>query len=198
MKYPSSLQDLIDVFSRFPGIGSKTAQRLSFFLLAQPHEEVEQMARAMVFAKRKIRYCSLCAGFTEEDPCELCSNAGRDQSVICVVQNPRDVLVIEKTGQYRGYYHVLHGALSPVDGIGPEELRIPLLVKRIQEGTIREMVVATNPNVEGDATAVYLSRLIRPLGIKVTRIAFGLPVGGDLEYADELTLGRALEGRIEI
>ncbi len=198
MNYPLSLQELIEVFCRFPGIGSKTAQRLSFFLLAQPPEEVERMAKAMVFAKRKIHYCSLCAGFTEEDPCSLCTNPRRDQSIICVVQYPRDVIVVEKTGQFRGLYHVLHGALSPIDGIGPEELRIPLLIKRIKERKIREMVVATNPNVEGDATAVYLARLIKPMGVKVTRIAFGLPVGGDLEYADELTLGRALDGRMEI
>ena len=198
MKYPASLEELIEVFCRFPGIGSKTAQRLSFFLLSQSQEEVERMAKAMVFAKRKIRYCSVCAGFTEEDTCSLCNNPRRDQTTICVVQNPRDVIVIEKTGQFRGLYHVLHGALSPIDGIGPDELRIPLLIRRIEEKEIREMVVATNPNVEGDATAGYLSRLVKPMGVKVTRIAFGLPVGGDLEYADELTLGRALDGRMEI
>lgn len=198
MNYPPTLQNLIETFCRFPGIGPKTAQRLAFFLLSWPPGEVEQMARAMVQARRKIRYCSICAGFTENDPCSLCTDARRDQSIICVVQHPRDVMVIEKTGHYRGHYHVLHGALSPIDGIGPEELRIPLLKERVAEGGIREIVVATNPNVEGDATAVYIARNLKPLGVKVTRIAFGLPVGGDLEYADEQTMGRSLEGRIEI
>lgn len=198
MSYPSSLQDLIDVFCSFPGIGTKTAQRLSFYLLGQPAEEVERIARVMVNARKKISYCSICASFTEEDPCPICSDERRDKSVICVVQYPRDVLVMENTNQYRGQYHVLHGALSPVDGIGPEELRIPKLKERIEKNGIKEMVIATNPNVEGDATAAYLSNLIKPLGVRVTRIAFGLPVGGDLEYADELTLGRALEGRMEL
>ena len=198
MSYPPSLKELIAVFSSFPGIGAKTAQRLSFFLLSQSPEEVEQMAKAMVFAKRKIVYCSVCAAFTEDDPCNICSNGRRDESTICVVQNPRDVMVIENTRQYRGLYHVLHGALSPMDGLGPEELRIPGLVRRVEEKSIKEVVLATNPNVEGDATAVYISRLIKPLGVKVTRIAFGLPVGGDLEYADEMTLGRSLDGRVEI
>lgn len=198
MHYPPSLQELIDVFRSFPGIGTKTAQRLSFYLLAQPQEEVERIARAMVHAKKKISYCSVCASFTEKDPCDICSDPRRDDRVICVVQYPRDVLVLENTAQYRGQYHVLHGALSPVDGVGPEELKLPQLQKRVEENSIKEMVIATNPNVEGDATASYLSNIIKPLGVKVTRIAFGLPVGGDLEYADELTLGRALEGRMEL
>ncbi len=198
MSYPPSLQELIAVFSSFPGIGAKTAQRLSFFLMAQSAEEVERMAKAMVFAKRKIFFCSLCFGFTEKDPCGICGDGRRDGGTICVVQNPRDVMVIENTGQYRGLYHVLHGALSPMDGLGPDDLRIPSLVKRVEESEINEVVLATNPNVEGDATAIYISRLIKPLGVKVTRIAFGLPVGGDLEYADEMTLGRSLDGRVEL
>ncbi len=198
MSFPPALEELIEVFRRFPGIGAKTAQRLSFYLLSQSSEEVEQMAKTMVYAKRRISYCSQCASFTEKDPCEICTDPKRDQEVICVVQFPRDVLVLEKTGQYRGLYHVLHGALSPIDGIGPEELKIPQLKKKVEEKGIKEMVIATNPNVEGDATASYLSRLIKPLGVRVTRIGFGLPVGGDLEYADELTLGRALDGRMEL
>lgn len=198
MNYPPSLQKAIDVFSRFPGVGPKTAARLSFFLLSRSPGEVEEMAKALLEVKNKIRFCSLCAGFTEEDPCVICSNSRREHGTICVVQNPRDVIILEKTGQFQGLYHVLHGALSPLDGLGPDELRIPLLLKRLKEGQVKELIIATNPNVEGDATAVYLSQLVKPLGIKVTRIAFGLPVGGDLEYADELTLGRALGGRQEI
>ncbi len=198
MHYPQSLQELINTFNSFPGVGPKTAQRLAFYLISLPGEEVEKMARAMVKAKKRLRYCSRCFSFTEEEQCNICSDTGRNSFTICVVQHPRDVLVMEKTGQFKGKYHVLHGALSPVEGVGPEELNIPRLLERIKNEGVKEVIIATNPNVEGDATASYLSRQIKPLGVRVTRIAFGLPVGGDLEYADELTLGRALEGRIEL
>lgn len=198
MLYPAPLQKLIEALSRFPGIGPKTAQRLAFFLLSRPREEVSGIARAMVEARDKLRYCSQCGALTENDPCSYCTDLRRDRRVLCVVQEPRDLLAMERTGQFRGLYHVLHGALSPLDGMGPEELRLGLLVERLTGDRCEELIIATNPNVEGDATAIYIARLVKPLGIKVTRIAFGLPVGGDLEYADELTLSRALEGRREI
>ncbi len=198
MSYPQTLQKLIDSMCRFPGIGPKTAQRLAFFLLSRPREEVVSIARAMVEAKDKLFFCSNCGCLTEIEPCALCSDSRRDRGLICVVQEPRDVLVLERTGQYHGLYHVLHGALSPLDGLGPEELRLPRLLSRIKENQVREVILATNPNVEGDATAAYIARLVKPLGVIVTRIAFGLPVGGDLEYADDLTLSRALDGRREI
>jgi recombination protein RecR len=198
MVYPEPLEKLITGFCRFPGIGPKTAQRLAFYLLDRPREEVAGFARAMVEAKDKMRFCSQCGCFTEKDPCGFCTDPRRERAVLCVVQEPRDVLVLERTGQFRGVYHVLHGALSPLDGIGPEELRLPLLARRIGAGGIGEVIIATNPNVEGDATAAYIARMVKPLGVKVTRIAFGLPVGGDLEYADDLTLSRSLEGRREM
>ncbi len=198
MSYPQPLQKLVEGLCRFPGIGPKTAQRLAFFLLSRPREEVISIARAMVEAKDKLLFCKHCGCLTETEPCALCSDTRRDQDLLCVVQEPRDVLVLERTGQFRGLYHVLHGALSPLDGIGPEELRLPLLVSRVKENQIREMIIATNPNVEGDATAAFIARLVKPFGVTVTRIAFGLPVGGDLEYADDLTLSRALEGRREM
>lgn len=198
MSYPEPLQKLIDEFCRFPGIGPKTAQRLSFFLLKRPHEEAAGLARAIVEAKEKLLFCSQCGCLTEKDPCRYCSDPRREQKLFCVVQEPRDVLRLEQTGHYRGLYHVLHGALSPLDGLGPEELRLPQLLRRLSEKEAEELIVATNPNVEGDATAAYIASLARPLQVKVTRIAFGLPVGGDLEYADDLTLSRSLEGRREI
>lgn len=198
MSYPQPLQKLVEGLCRFPGIGPKTAQRLAFFLLSRPREEVISIARAMVEAKDKLLFCKYCGCLTEAEPCALCSDARRDQDMLCVVQEPRDVLVLERTGQFRGLYHVLHGVLSPLDGIGPEDLRLPLLVSRVKENGIREIIIATNPNVEGDATAAFIARLLKPLGVTVTRIAFGLPVGGDLEYADDLTLSRALEGRREM
>jgi recombination protein RecR len=195
MAYPGSLKKLVEVLCRFPGIGPKSAQRLAFFLLSCSREEVVTIARAMVEAKDKLDYCQVCGSLAESGLCPYCSDEGRDQSLLCVIQEPRDVLVIERTGQYRGLYHVLHGALSPLDGIGPEELRLDRLVQRIEENRIDEVIIATNPNVEGDATAGYLARLLKPLQVRVTRIAFGLPVGGDIEYADDLTLSRALDGR---
>jgi recombination protein RecR len=198
MIFPQPLQALVENFCRFPGIGPKTAQRLAFFLLGLSRQEVVGIARAMVEAKDKLRFCGTCGCLTEEEPCRYCSDQRRTRNLLCVVQEPRDVFVLERTGQYRGLYHVLHGALSPLDGIGPEELRLPLLLKRISRQGIAEIIIATNPNVEGDATAAYLARMVKPMGVKVTRIAFGLPVGGDLEYADDLTLSRALEGRREM
>ncbi|MDW7738627.1 MAG: recombination mediator RecR [Bacillota bacterium] len=198
MAFPNALKRLIEVLCRFPGVGPKTAQRLAFFLLGCSREEVVTIARAMVDAKDKLTFCEVCGCLSEKEGCAYCQDSKRDKSLICVLQEPRDVLVLERTGQYRGLYHVLHGALSPLDGIGPEELKLDRLVNRIEEEGINEVIIATNPNVEGDATAGYLARLLKPLEIRVTRIAFGLPVGGDIEYADDLTLSRALEGRREM
>ena len=198
MVYPGSLKKLVDVLCRFPGIGQKTAQRLAFFLLKLPREDVVAIARAMVEAKDKLTFCPNCGSLAELDSCAYCSDRERDQTLLCIVQEARDVLVLERTGRYRGLYHVLHGALSPLDGIGPEELGLDRLEKRITEQGIREVIIATNPNVEGDATAGYLARLLKPHAVRVTRIAFGLPVGGDLGYADDLTVMRALEGRREM
>jgi len=198
MVYPNALHKLIEVFRRFPGIGPKMAQRLAFYLLDRSRDEVVAIARAMVEAKDKLTYCETCGSLAEADKCSYCNDPKRDHSTVCIVQEPRDVLVLERTGQYRGIYHVLHGALSPLDGIGPEELRLDQLIQRINEEKINEAIIATNPNVEGDATAGYLAKQLNPLPVKVTRIAFGLPVGGDIEYADELTLSRAINGRREM
>ncbi len=198
MIYPGALKRLVDVLCRFPGIGPKTARRLAFFLLGCPPEEVHAIAAAMVEAREKLVYCSCCGCLSEKSTCRYCTDQNRDRSLLCIVQEPRDVFVLEQTGQYRGLYHVLHGALAPLDGIGPEELKLDQLVKRVAELDIQEVIIATNPNVEGDATAGYLAGLLSPNNVRVTRIAFGLPVGGDLEYADELTLSRALDGRREM
>ena len=187
---------LIEEFNKLPGIGPKTAQRLTFYLLRMPAEEARGLAEAIVEVKERIGFCSTCFNITESDPCWVCRGA-RDRSMICVVEEPLDVLALERTGHYKGLYHVLHGAISPMEGIGPEELRIRELLGRLGEG-VQEVILATNPNLEGEATAMYLSKLLTPLGAKVTRLARGLPVGGDLEYADEVTLTRALEGRREL
>jgi len=187
---------LIEEFNKLPGIGPKTAQRLTFYLLRMPAEEARGLAEAIVEVKERIGFCSTCFNITESDPCCVCRGA-RDRSMICVVEEPLDVLALERTGHYKGLYHVLHGAISPMEGIGPEELRIRELLGRLGEG-VQEVILATNPNLEGEATAMYLSKLLTPLGAKVTRLARGLPVGGDLEYADEVTLTRALEGRREL
>ena len=195
---PQPLQNMINELCRFPGVGPKTAQRMAFFILSRPRTEAVSLARALIEAKDKLKFCSTCGSLTENDPCIYCTDSRRDPQTICVVQEARDVFAMDRTGQYRGQFHVLHGALSPLDGIGPEELRIPELVKRIADQKVKELVMATNPNVEGEATAAYIARLCKPLGVRVTRIAFGLPVGGDLEYADDLTLGRSLEGRQEM
>ena len=187
---------LIEEFNKLPGIGPKTAQRLTFHLLRMPAEEARGLAEAIVEVKERIGFCSTCFNITESDPCWVCRGA-RDRSMICVVEEPLDVLALERTGKYKGLYHVLHGAISPMEGIGPEELRIRELLGRLGEG-VQEVILATNPNLEGEATAMYLTKLLSPLGAKVTRLARGLPVGGDLEYADEVTLTRALEGRREL
>lgn len=198
MALPQALARLVEQLSRLPTIGPKTAQRLALHILRMAEEEVRQLAEAMLEARARVKPCSLCFHLTDTDPCAICSSSARDPSVLCVVEDSRDVLALERSREFRGRYHVLQGAISPLDGVGPEDLRIRELVERLRAGEVREVIVATNPRVEGDATALYLARLIRPLGIKVTRLAHGLPVGGDLEYADELTLARALEGRREL
>ncbi|NLL21453.1 MAG: recombination protein RecR [Firmicutes bacterium] len=198
MLFSPSITRLVEVFRRLPGIGPKTALRLTFFVLTMKNEEVQEMARALVEAKKRVRYCTRCRNLTEDELCPVCRDERRDKALLCVVQEPRDMMVIEKTGQFKGRYFILHGALSPVEGIGPDELMIPQLLQLIKDKKIEEVVIATNPNVEGDATAYYIAGAAKPLGVRVTRIGFGLPVGGDLEYADELTMTRALESRREM
>jgi len=193
-----SIGRLVEALQRLPGIGPKTAQRLTFHLLKQPAAAVQDLADALVELKARTRHCSRCFDMTDEDPCRICEDPRRDEGLLCVVEEPNDLLAMERTGEYRGRYHVLLGALSPLDGIGPDELKVRELLRRLEADHVREVILATNPNVEGDATAIYLGKLLRPLGVRVTRIARGLPVGGDLEYADEVTLARALEGRREV
>jgi len=195
---PESVTRLIEAFSQLPGIGPKTASRLTFYLLRRPAEQSEALAEALRDLKQKTVFCSRCFNITEASPCTVCRDDARDRSIICVVEEPLDVLAIDRTGEFKGLYHVLHGSISPVDGIGPDELRIGELMARLKDEPVQEVLLATNPNLEGEATAMYLARLIQPLGIRVTRLARGLPVGGDLEYADAVTLGRALEGRREM
>jgi recombination protein RecR len=195
---PRTVARLIDEFSRLPGIGPKSASRLTYFLLRQPAEQTRALAEALVDMKERTRFCSVCFNITEDDPCPLCSDAGRDAAAICVVEEPLDVLALERTREFKGRYHVLHGAISPVDDIGPDDLRIRELVARAADPVVREIILATNPSLEGEATAMYLQRQLAPLGVRVTRLARGLPVGGDLEYADETTLTRALQGRSEM
>lgn len=198
MHFPTPIAKLVEGFMRLPGIGPKTAQRLAFFVLTMEEEDVTDLAKALVGAKRNLHHCSICNNITDRDPCIICEDKTRDASVICVVQDPRDLIAMEKTREFQGLYHVLHGAISPMDGIGPEELRIPELLRRLESEEVQELILATDPNVEGEATAMYISKLVKPFGLKVTRIAHGLPVGGDLEYADEVTLTKALEGRREL
>ncbi|WP_240415457.1 recombination mediator RecR [Paenibacillus periandrae] len=198
MFYPEPLAKLIDAFSRLPGIGPKTAARHAFHVLRMKEEDCIEFAKALVNVKRNLHYCSVCCNITDMDPCRICQDKSRDQSIICVVQEPKDLVAMERTREFNGYYHVLHGAISPMEGIGPDELRIADLLKRLGDEQVQELILATNPNIEGEATAMYLSRLVRSFGLKVTRIAHGLPVGGDLEYADEVTLTKSLEGRREI
>jgi recombination protein RecR len=195
---PRPVQTLIDELSRLPGIGPKSASRLTYFLLRQPTEQSKALSDALIQLKELTRFCSICFNMTEADPCPLCTDEQRDAGSICVVEAPLDVIAIERTRAFKGRYHVLHGAISPVEGIGPDDLRIKELMGRLQANKIREVIVATNPSYEGEATAMYLQKQILPLGIKVTRLARGLPIGGDLEYADETTLARALEGRSEM
>lgn len=192
------LNELINQFSKLPGIGKKTAQRLAFSILEQPEERAKQFADALINARKKIHFCKVCQSFTDLDVCDICSDIKRDKSTVCVVSDPKDVMAFERTREYKGLYHVLHGVISPLDRIGPEQLKIKELMARLSSGEITEIIMATNPTVEGEATASYISRLVKPMGIKVTRLAYGVPVGADLEYADEYTLLRALEGRNEI
>ncbi len=191
------LTKLVEQFERLPGIGRKTAQRLAFYVLALPKEKAAEFAGAILEAHEKIKRCQICQSLTEKELCPVCSDETRDRTVICVVENSQDVIAFERTREYHGLYHVLHGLISPMDGIGPDQLCIKELLARL-DGTVKEVVMATNPTVEGEATAIYLARLLKPMGVKVTRLAYGIPVGGNLEYADEVTLSRALEGRNEI
>ena len=196
--YAEPIERLIEEFRKLPGIGSKTAQRLAYNVLRRPREDVERLSRAILDVKEKIRYCSRCNNFSDRDPCQYCTGPNRSPETICVVEEPNDILSIEKTREYNGQYHVLHGVLSPINGIGPEDLMLRNLLERLREGKSREIIVATNPNVEGEATAIYLAKLLKPVGVKVSRIALGLPVGSDLEFADEVTMSKALENRHEL
>lgn len=195
--YPVAIEKLIEEFAKLPGIGKKTAQRLTLYVLNLPKDEVEEFSNALVKARGTIKYCSVCGNFTDSDPCEICGNPSRDKTQICVVEQPKDIMTMEKVKDYNGVYHVLHGNISPIQGRGPQDIRLRELVSRMN-GNIKEVIVATNPNIEGEATAMYISKILKPLDVKVTRIAAGIPVGGDLEYADEVTLSKALEGRKEI
>jgi recombination protein RecR len=193
--YEGVVQDLIDELGRLPGVGPKGAQRIAFHLLAADPEDVRRLAAALVEVTERVRFCRTCGNVAEEDECRICRDPRREQSVICVVEEPKDVAAVEKMREYRGRYHVLGGAISPIEGVGPDNLRIKELMTRLADGTVTELILATDPNLEGEATATYLARLVKPMGLRVTRPASGLPVGGDLEYADEITLGRAFEGR---
>ncbi len=196
--YTPALQKLIDELGKLPGVGPKSAQRIAFHLIKIPEQEALSLADAIQQAKQKVRFCETCFNMSDEVICEICSDSQRDSSLVCVVEEPRDIVALERTREYKGLYHVLQGAINPIDGIGPEQLKIRELLERLKGNSVVEVILCTNPNIEGEATAMYLAKLIEPLGIQVSRIASGLPVGGDLEYADELTLGRALEGRRNI
>lgn len=198
MPFAGPIATLIEELNRLPGIGPKSAQRLVFHLLGRPEEEVSRLAQSLVAARERVRRCDVCCDLTDQPVCRVCADPRRDPSKLCVVQSPKDVVALEKTGQYDGLYHVLHGAISPLEGVGPEDITLSHLLERVKRGTVTELIVATDPDVEGEATAIYLARLIKPLGIRVTRIARGLPEGGDLDFADELTIARALEGRRDI
>jgi recombination protein RecR len=198
-QYPRSLNRLINELGKLPGIGGKTAQRLAFHVLSLTDREAETLADAIVEAKRSLHYCSVCGNLTDKEVCGICSDASRDKTVICVVETPQDVMAMERIREYKGTYHVLHGAISPAEGIGPADINLKSLIERLQgDSDVEEVIIATNPNIEGEATAMYIARLLKPAGIKVTRIAHGIPVGGDLEYADEVTLLKAVEGRREL
>jgi recombination protein RecR len=197
-RYIKPLARLIDEFSKMPGIGPKTAQRLAFYILKNSSERVASLAKAILEAKEKVKHCSICGNITDQEVCEICQNINRDKSIICVVEKVRDLIAIENTGEFKGLYHVLEGAISPLDGIEPENLKIDSLLKRLKTEKIKEIILATNPNIEGEVTASYLNKLIEPLNIKVTRIAYGVPIGGSLEFADEVTLTQALMGRQKI
>lgn len=197
-QYPRPLGRLINEFNKLPGIGEKLAQRVAFHVLSLTDKEAENLANAILDAKRSIHYCSVCGNLTEKDPCDICSDSGRKQDVICVVESPKDVVAMERVKEFEGLYHVLHGAISPMQGVGPDDINLKPLIIRLQGSDVKELIIATNPTIEGEATAMYIAKLIKPSGIKVTRIANGIPIGGDLEYADEVTLLKALEGRREI
>ena len=197
-QYPKPLEILINELSKLPGIGGKTAQRLAFHILSLDEREVNQLAGALTNAKQQMKYCSVCGNLTDTDPCRICSDPARRQYVICVVESPRDVMAMERIREFNGLYHVLHGVISPMEGVGPEDINLKSLITRLQASDVKELIVATNPNIEGEATAMFIARLIKPAGIKVSRIAHGIPVGGDLEYADEVTLLKSLEGRRQL
>jgi recombination protein RecR len=195
MMYEGAVQDLIDELGRLPGVGPKSAQRIAFYLLASEQVDVERLASTLIRVKNDVKFCSICGNVSESEQCRICTDTRRDPTVICVVEEPKDVLAVERTREFRGRYHVLGGAISPIDGVGPDDLRIRELLVRLRDGVVTELILATDPNLEGEATATYLARMINPMGLTVTRLASGLPVGGDLEYADEVTLGRAFSGR---
>jgi len=196
--YPEPIAKLIEAFTHLPGVGPKTAGRLAFHVLRMKEDDVIDFAKALVNVKRNLHYCSVCGNITDTDPCQICQDKTRDASVICVIQEAKDLVAMERTREFDGYYHVLHGAISPIEGIGPDDIKLKELLNRLSDERVQEIILATNPNIEGEATAMYISRLVKPFNIKVTRIAHGLPVGGDLEYADEVTLSKALEGRREL
>ena len=196
--YSPSIEKLIESFEKLPSIGSKTAARLAFYILNASEEETNEFIKSIQDAKANLKYCSQCYNITDTDPCPICSNSARDKSVICVVEDVKDVVAMERTHEFKGVYHVLHGSISPINGVGPDDIKIKELLSRLMNGEVKEIILATNPRVEGEATAMYISKLVKPLGVKVTRIAHGIPVGGDLEYTDEVTLGKALEGRVQL
>lgn len=196
--FTAPVENLIEQFQKLPGVGRKTAQRLAFFMLSLPDEEAEGFANAILSAKKTVKFCSVCQNLTDTEICSICSDDARDKSVVCVVSDPKDVAAIEKTREYNGLYHILHGCISPMNGVGPDDVRIKELCERVSKGEIREVILATNPDTEGEATAMYIARLLKPFGVVSTRLAYGIPVGGHLEYADEMTLTRALEGRREM
>ncbi len=198
MSLPTPLQHLVDQFRKLPGVGAKSAQRLAFHVLRTPREDAERLCDAIRDVKEHVTYCSICHNITDVDPCAFCEDSGRDRRIICVVEEPQNVHVIDKTGGFRGTYHVLMGTISPLQGVGPDDLKIKSLLGRIGSQTVEEVILATSPTVEGEATAIYLARLLKPLGVRVTRIATGIPVGSDIEYADDLTMGKAMEGRREV
>jgi len=198
MLYSKPLEKLINALNKLPGIGPKTAQRLAFYILRSSPEEARDLSASIINAKENLRYCSVCGSITEKDPCAFCTSAERDPGTICIIEQPQDIFVIEKTRGYKGTYHVLMGALSPLDGVGPDDLRINGLIERLKKGGVKEVILATNPNVEGEATALYLAKALKPFQLKLTRLAHGIPMGGDIEYADEMTLAMALEGRTRV
>ena len=197
-EFSPSIEKLIESFEKLPSIGNKTAIRLAFYMLNTSEEQANEFVKSIQDARKNLKFCSKCFNISDTDPCEICSNAKRDQSQICVVEDVKDVIAIEKIHEFKGLYHVLHGTISPMDGIGPDDIRIKELLARLMDGTVKEVILATNPKVEGEATAMYISKLVKPMGVKVTRLAHGIPVGGDLEYTDEFTVGKALEGRTEL